>query len=77
MRGEGRDRVARTVESFAAYFRIVDQRRVTSAADLSAPMVQDVLHSIYRPGGSHKAVAQRVTLSLDLLLFRPHERIRI
>ena len=56
---------------------MVEQRRVTTAVDLSAPMVQDVLHSIYRPGGSHKAEAKRVTLSLDLLLFRPHGRIRI
>jgi 23S rRNA (guanine745-N1)-methyltransferase len=77
LRGEGRDRVARTAESFAADFRLVDQRRVTAAVELSAPMVQDVLHSIYRPGGSHKAEAKRVTLSLDLLLFRPHGRIRI
>jgi 23S rRNA (guanine745-N1)-methyltransferase len=75
LRGEGRDRVARTVESFATDFRLIDQRRVTTAVALNALMVQDVLHSIYRPGGSHKAEAQRVTFSLDLLLFRPHGRI--
>jgi len=77
LRGEGRDRVARTVESFAADFHLVEQRRVTTSAELSAQLVQDVLHSIYRPGGSHRAVAQRVTFSLDLLLFRPHAKIRL
>jgi len=77
LRGEGRDRVARTVESFAENFQLAEQRRVTTAVELSAPMVQDVLHSIYRPGGSHKVEAKRVTFSLDLLLFRPHARIRL
>ena len=77
LRGEGRDRAARTVEGFAADFELVEQRRVTTSVDLSAPMVQDVLHSIYRPAGSHRVEAQRVTLSLDLLLFRPHARIRL
>jgi len=71
LRGESRDRVARTVESFAADFRLVEQRRVTTGVELSAELVQDVLHSIYRPGGAHKAEAMRVTLSLDLLLFTP------
>jgi 23S rRNA (guanine745-N1)-methyltransferase len=70
LRGAGRDRVARTVETFADGFTLADQRRVTTAADLDAAAVQDVLHSIYRPMRSQPAGAMRVTFSLDLLLFR-------
>jgi 23S rRNA (guanine745-N1)-methyltransferase len=70
LRGVGRDRVARTVETFADGFRLVGRRRVATVADLDAAAVQDVLHSIYRPMRSKPAEAMRVTLSLDLLLFR-------
>jgi 23S rRNA (guanine745-N1)-methyltransferase len=66
----GRDRVARTVETFARGFALVDQRRVTTAAELDADGVQDVLLSIYRPIRAQRAEAMRVTFSLDLLLFR-------
>ena len=71
LRGKGRDRVERTVETFARDFTLVDRRRVTTAADLDAAAVQDVLHSIYRPMQSQPAHAMRVTFGLDLLLFRP------
>jgi 23S rRNA (guanine745-N1)-methyltransferase len=70
LRGAGRDRVARTVETFARNFKLVDQRRVSTAADLDAAAVHDVLLSIYRPMRPQPAEAMRVTLSLDLLLFR-------
>ena len=70
LRGAGRDRVGRTVETFAKGFRLVDQRRVSTAAELDATAVQDVMHSIYRPRGAEGARGMRVTLSLDLLLFR-------
>jgi 23S rRNA (guanine745-N1)-methyltransferase len=70
LRGAGRDRVARTVETFAHDFTLVDHRRVSTAADLDAAAVQDVLLSIYRPMRSQPAEAMRVTFSLDLLLFR-------
>jgi 23S rRNA (guanine745-N1)-methyltransferase len=70
LRGAGRDRVARTVETFAPSFTLVHQRRVTTAADLDAAAVHDVLLSIYRPTRSQPAEVMRVTLSLDLLLFR-------
>ena len=70
LRGVGRDRVARTVETFAQGFRLVGQRRVTTAAHLDAASVQDVLHSIYRPLRRQPVEAMRVTFSLDLLLFR-------
>jgi 23S rRNA (guanine745-N1)-methyltransferase len=70
LRGAGRDRVARTVETFAPDFGLVEQRRVTTMADPDAAAVQDVLHSIYRPMRSEPVRAMRVTFSLDLLLFR-------
>jgi len=69
LRGTGRDRVARTVETFAHDFKLADRRRVTTAADLDAAAVHDILHSIYRPMQSKPAEAMRVTFSLDLLLF--------
>jgi 23S rRNA (guanine745-N1)-methyltransferase len=71
LRGKGRDRVARTVETFALSFKLVDQRRITTTTDLDASAVQDVLHSIYRPLRAQPVLALRVTFSLDLLLFRP------
>ncbi len=70
LRGAGRDRVARTVETFARAFTLANQRRVTTAADLDAAAVHDVLHSIYRPIRSTPAEAMQLTFSLDLLLFR-------
>ncbi len=66
----GRDRVARTVETFAHGFTLVDQRRVTTTAELDASAVRDVLLSIYRPMRAQPAEAMRVTFSLDVLLFR-------
>jgi 23S rRNA (guanine745-N1)-methyltransferase len=69
LRGAGRDRVAKTVETFARDFKLADRRRVTSVADLDAAAVHDVLHSVYRPMRSHPPERMRVTFSLDLLLF--------
>jgi 23S rRNA (guanine745-N1)-methyltransferase len=69
LRGAGRDRVARTVETFAGAFRLVDRRRVVTAADLDATAVRDLQVSIYRPMQARPAEAMRVTFSLDLLLF--------
>lgn len=73
LRGAGRDRVPRTVETFAHGFTLIDQRRATTTADLDADAVRDVLHSIYRPLRPQPAEAMRVTFSLDLLLFRVAE----
>ena len=69
VRGAGRDRVARTVETFSAGFTLIDQRRATTVADLDRSAVHDVLLSIYRPRRLEKVNAARVTFSLDLLLF--------
>ena len=70
IRGKGRDRVARTLETFARDFTLTQQNRISTTADLDASAVQDLLHSIYRPMRSQPAEAMRVTFSLDLLLFR-------
>jgi 23S rRNA (guanine745-N1)-methyltransferase len=70
LRGSGRDRVARTLETFAPGFRLVDRGRISTAADLDAAAVANVLASIYRPLQPRAAEAQRVTFSLDLLLFQ-------
>jgi|SRR5579883_2548826 len=69
LRGVGRDRVPRTIETFAEGFRLVDRRQVTTVAELDAPALRDVLVSIYRPMGAERAGAGRVTFGLDLLLF--------
>lgn len=71
LRGSGHDRVARTIETFAAGFALADRRRAKTTVDLEADAVRDVLLSIYRPMQSRPAEAMRVTFSLDLILFRP------
>jgi 23S rRNA (guanine745-N1)-methyltransferase len=71
LRGAGRDRVGRTVDTFTGDFRLADHRRVTTSAELDAHAVRDVLHSIYRPMQTKEPEAMRVTLSLDLLLLKP------
>ena len=71
LRGAGRDRIGRTVETFGPHFKLIRQSRVTNVADLDADAVRDVLHSIYRPMQSKPPEATRVTFSLDLLLFEP------
>jgi 23S rRNA (guanine745-N1)-methyltransferase len=70
LRGSGRDRVSRTIETFGQDFTLIDRHRVITTADLDAAAVHDVLLSIYRPMQSQPAEAMRVTFSLDLLLFR-------
>ncbi len=72
LRGTGRDdRVERTIDTFRRDFRLVEQRRVTTVADLDAASVEDILLAIYRPLQSRPAEGLQVTFSLDLLLFRP------
>ncbi len=70
LRGEGRDRVDRTIETFAKEFKLDQQRRTKTTAELDASSVHDVLLSIYRPMQPQPVQAMRVTFSLDLLLFR-------
>jgi 23S rRNA (guanine745-N1)-methyltransferase len=70
LRGSGRDRVAQAVARFADSFSLIDQRRVSTCAELDAAAVHDVLISIYRPMQRRSVEAKRVTFSLDLLLFQ-------
>ncbi|HEV2721790.1 MAG TPA: methyltransferase domain-containing protein, partial [Thermoanaerobaculia bacterium] len=63
--GPQRDRVARTIETFAS-FTLVEQRRVTTKAVVN---VADVALSSYR--GMRPRDEREVTFSLDLLLFLP------
>ena len=69
LRGTGRERVERTVDTFAKEFTLVEQRPATTTAELDETSIRDVLASIYRPMRAAPAPAMRVTFSLDLLLF--------
>lgn len=76
LRGKGRDRVARTIETFAPGFTLAEQRRVTTHAELDTDSVRDALVSIYRPMHAEPISAMQVTFSLDLLLFQPNPQVR-
>ena len=70
LRGHGRDRVARTVETFAE-FELLERDRAATVAELNARDATDILQATYRPRDSPP---KRVTLSLDLLLFAARRR---
>jgi 23S rRNA (guanine745-N1)-methyltransferase len=61
-----RDRVARTVETFANGFKLVDQTRIATVAELDDEAARDILVATYRP---RDASARHVTLALDVLRF--------
>lgn len=65
--GAGRDRVERTVETFAERFTLIEQRRITTVAELDEEAARDILTATYRPRATS---ASAVTLSLEALLFR-------
>lgn len=71
LRGKGRDRVERTVGEFAGQFTVAERGNISTAAELDAAGVEDVLLSIYRPLRAEPVEAMRVTFSLDWMLFRP------
>jgi 23S rRNA (guanine745-N1)-methyltransferase len=71
LRGAGRDRVDRTVETFAQDFTLAERRRVAATVNLDADEVADVLRFIYRPMRTQPITAMPVTFGLDLLLFKP------
>lgn len=73
LRGAGRDRAPRTIETFADHFTLTDRRSVSTVAELDAQSVHDLLLSIYRPMQGRPIQSMRVTLSLDLLLFAPRQ----
>ena len=65
LRGEGRDRVPRTIEEFHE-FELIQRARATTVEELNAQDARDILRATYQP---REAPPQSVTLSLDLLLF--------
>jgi 23S rRNA (guanine745-N1)-methyltransferase len=71
LRGAGRDRVDRTLETFAQDFTLAERRRVTATVNLDADEIADVLRFIYRPRRTQPVTAMPVTFGLDLLLFKP------
>jgi 23S rRNA (guanine745-N1)-methyltransferase len=71
LRGVGRDRVDRTVETFAPDFTLAERRRVAATVNLDADEVADVLRFIYRPMRTQPVTSMPVTFGLDLLLFKP------
>jgi 23S rRNA (guanine745-N1)-methyltransferase len=70
LRGSGRDRVGRTIETFSNDFTLIDRGSIAYSADLDLAGVRDVLLSIYRPFPVKPVARMLVTFSLDLLLFR-------
>ena len=70
LRGHGRDRIERTLQTFAPHFTLIERRRATTQSDLDAEAVQDLLTAIYRPLRPHPPQPTRVTLALDLLRFQ-------
>jgi 23S rRNA (guanine745-N1)-methyltransferase len=75
LRGPGRERVDRTIETFAADFELISTSRATTTAHLEASAVEDILLAIYRPMQSQAAVASKITFSFDLILMKPRSAI--
>lgn len=74
LRGTGRDRTERTINSFQHLFEPIQQKRITTRAFLSPEMVQGLAASIYRPQSTSRTEPTQVTFGLDLLLFHPRKR---
>jgi 23S rRNA (guanine745-N1)-methyltransferase len=66
LRGMTRDRVERTVETFAEHFTLARHERIRHVARLDEDAVRDLLASTYRRVAPR---AGEVTMSRDLLLF--------
>lgn len=64
----GRDRLQRTIHTFAAGFKLVRHERVTTIARLDSDTASDILVATYRPRIVEKPID--VHLSLDVMLFR-------
>jgi 23S rRNA (guanine745-N1)-methyltransferase len=67
LRGKGKERAAKTIETFAPQFTLTSQRRLTAVVEVDEDVVRDLRLSIYRPRGATDI--RRVTLSLDVLVF--------
>jgi 23S rRNA (guanine745-N1)-methyltransferase len=69
LRGHSRDRVSRTVEMFAPQFALERHERVAFTTDVDEATLRDFAISTYRPKRMRDVA--RITVSRDLLLFRP------
>jgi 23S rRNA (guanine745-N1)-methyltransferase len=77
--GEGvpRERAERTIATFAPHFTLVDRRRIAHVARLDRPAIADVMATAYRALRTRERARLEtlddldVTLSRDVLLFRP------
>jgi len=69
LRGHSRDRVERTVEMFAPRFMLEKQERIELRAAVDGDTLHDLAIATYRPKRMKQIDA--VTMSRDLLLFRP------
>jgi len=69
LRGTSRDRVARTVSMFAPHFALERAESIVYHAAVDRDVLRDLVVTTYRPKRMKDVDA--VTLSRDLLLFRP------
>ena len=72
LRGRGRDRAERTIETFSD-FELIKRERATTVAELTGEEVMDLRSAVYRPGRAGEGARHHttsITLSLELLLFR-------
>jgi len=69
LRGHTRDRVERTIETFAPLFTLERHERIAFRAPVDGYALHDLAVSTYRPKRMKEIDA--VTISRDLLLFRP------
>jgi 23S rRNA (guanine745-N1)-methyltransferase len=69
LRGHSRDRVERTVEMFGAQFALAQHERIAFTIGVDADTLRDLAVSTYRP--KRMKEVPRITMSRDLLLFRP------
>ena len=69
LRGRTRDRVERTIAMFAPHFALERHERIAFHASLDRDALHDLVISTYRP--KRMRDVDSVTMSRDLLLFRP------
>jgi len=69
LRGHTRDRVDRTIEMFAPHFALERHERIAFQTPVDRDALHDLAVSTYRPKRMREVDA--ITMSRDLLLFRP------
>jgi 23S rRNA (guanine745-N1)-methyltransferase len=69
LRGHSRDRTSRTVEMFAPHFTLERHERIAFTIGVDEATLRDLAISTYRPKRMRDVA--RITISRDLLVFRP------